>query len=267
MAITTLDPETRAEDFDGDSFNPHAYLQEYYDHIGSENLALLEFLAGAYAEFDDRSVRILEFGGGPTLYQHASAARVATEIVFTDYLQSNLDEVQAYIDRGENHFDWSEFVDKALEIELGRSPTVEEAETRLRLLQQAIAKLALGNVLEEDPVEGDNQQYDVVQSMFVAESITSNEASWRQALVNELSKLKPGGTYITAGLLGAKSWPAGDDEFPAFPLDRKTVVRTFKELGLDITSIKTIPAEHVTGEGTPNQGYEGMFFIKARKKK
>src|SRR5262245_17716555 len=77
-------------------FDPKAYLREYYSCLGEENRALLRFLNQAYirifSEID--TARVLEFGGGPTIYQLISAAQHAVSIDFSDYLDDNLHEVR-----------------------------------------------------------------------------------------------------------------------------------------------------------------------------
>src|SRR5437016_4759086 len=73
-------------------FDPIAYLREYYNHLGEENRELLRFLDQAYAYIftEIGTARMLEFGGGPTIYQLISAARYPVSIDFSDYLDSNL---------------------------------------------------------------------------------------------------------------------------------------------------------------------------------
>ena len=77
------------------SFDPKAYLREYYSRLGEENKALLHFHCKAYAcifgEVD--TARMLEFGGGPTIYQLISAAKYPVAIDFSDYLDVNLKEL------------------------------------------------------------------------------------------------------------------------------------------------------------------------------
>src|SRR6266496_4879863 len=80
-------------------FDPRAYLKEYYSHLGQENQELLHFLNEVYrrifVELD--AARLLEFGGGPTIYQLISAAKYPVSIDFSDYLDTNLKEVQHWL--------------------------------------------------------------------------------------------------------------------------------------------------------------------------
>src|SRR6476661_6211072 len=62
-------------------FNPRAYLNEYYRHLDEANPRM-------FTELD--TARVLEFGGGPTIYQLISAAKYPASIDFSDYLDANL---------------------------------------------------------------------------------------------------------------------------------------------------------------------------------
>ena len=77
-------------------FDPTAYLEEYYADLGAENLALLRFLEEAYRDLPSNCV-LLDFGGGPTIYPLIAAASRVEEIHFTDYLDSNLEEVRKWL--------------------------------------------------------------------------------------------------------------------------------------------------------------------------
>src|SRR5260221_3959966 len=110
LNTSLLAPSLSSDAFE--PFNPQAYLQEYYSHLGEENCALLHFLHEAYAciftEMD--TARILEFGGGPTLYQLISAAKYPVTIDFSDYLDGNLREIQIWLQNQPGMFSWDDYI-------------------------------------------------------------------------------------------------------------------------------------------------------------
>src|SRR5690242_2887970 len=115
MTAMPLHPIRASPVLSGDTFEPfnaQAYLQEYYSHLGEENRALLHFLHEAYtcifAETD--SARILEFGGGPTLYQLISASKYSVIIDFSDYLDENLREIQKWLQNEPGMFSWDAYL-------------------------------------------------------------------------------------------------------------------------------------------------------------
>ncbi len=108
----------RASDTFG-PFDPRAYLREYYSHLGNENRALLHFLDEAYARIftEISAARMLEFGGGPTIYQLISAAKYAVSIDFSEYLDANLNEVQLWLRDAQGQFFWDSFIHYVLDRE------------------------------------------------------------------------------------------------------------------------------------------------------
>ncbi|CAF4195835.1 unnamed protein product, partial [Rotaria sordida] len=79
VQITTNDETNLCNEFDlldrsdTNEKDPCVYLEEYYSEIQNEDKHHLYCLAKAYANVTDGST-LLEFGGGPTLYQLMSAA-------------------------------------------------------------------------------------------------------------------------------------------------------------------------------------------------
>ena len=94
------------------SFAPYRYLEHYYSQVDGENHFLLRFLAEAYKDIEGS--KLLEFGGGPTIYSLISAVNKVEEVYFSDYLKKNLSVVSRWKRNGQATFDWSEFFYHAL---------------------------------------------------------------------------------------------------------------------------------------------------------
>jgi hypothetical protein len=250
-----------------ETFNPHGYLSEYYSDIGTENEALMKFFADVYQGFADDSLRIIEIGGGPTLYQLISATPCAKEIHFSDYLASNLDEVNNYLLGHEDAFNWDSFVLRALELESGQAPSQAAVDQRKLAIRKKITRTFPCNVFTLPPIDEGSSSYDVVSTNFVAESVTSKYVQWRAALGNITSLLKPDGLLIMSGLLEANYWIIGSRRFPATNLNEKIVNETLIDLGFKIKDFRIIDSEseHDVNDKEEYQGYKGMFFVEAEK--
>ena len=85
-------------------FNAKHYLEYFYREPDHETIPAYQEIFG---QFKDKSLKILEFGGGPTLLQMLIAAPKASEIVFADFVLQNRQEVQKWTVE-----QWSEFVSK-----------------------------------------------------------------------------------------------------------------------------------------------------------
>lgn len=242
-------------------FDPNAYLDEYYGDIGSENLELLRFLAEAYQDVTPGSV-MLDFGGGPTIYPLISAVHQVAEIHFSDYLEANLGEVRKWIAGDPRAFDWNAFIAQALEIEVGRTPSADEIETRAREIRKRVTRLMRCDASRQPPIEGEHRPYDVVLTNFCAESATCDQWEWLSFMMNILSLLKPGGRLIMSALKGATRYSVGARSFPAVDIAEQDLVDLLEEAGFDGKSIEI----RSVAPDRPTRDYAGLMLATARKK-
>jgi len=243
-------------------FDPRAYLKEYYSHLGYENQELLRFLDEAYktifAELD--TARVLEFGGGPTIYQLISAARYPVSIDFSDYLDTNLKEVQTWLQDKPEQFVWDDFVRYVLSRE-GISAHLCGIEQRKRLLRDKIQRFIHCNAKATDPLISNVQApYDIVSVHFVLESITTEMTEWDQLVDNIVPLVRSQGYIVMCSILDAQRYRVGEHYFPAVPISPETLETKLKQKGFSIIRMRSIEAEH-----REVQGYNGICMMLARK--
>lgn len=245
---------------DWDEFDPSAYLDEYYGDIGSENLALLRFFAEAYQDLP-KGGRLLDFGGGPTIYPLISAATRVGEIHFSDFLEANVEEVRRWIEAEPNAFDWSAFIRKAIELEQS-GPCLDAAvEERAQAIRDRVTRLLQCDASRSRPIEGEFEPYDVVLTNFCAESATSDRWQWQAYMANIVSVLKPGGRLVMCALKGATRYAVGPRSFPAVDIDEEDLIETLEEIGFPRKGIevRTVPADR------PTRDYAGLMLAVAEK--
>lgn len=246
-------------------FKPRDYLDYYYNRIEDENEKLLQFFYKAFKDLKPNT-KMLEFGGGPTIYQLISAAGRVKSIDFSDYLESNLDEVRQWLNNEPGQFAWREFFKRVLEIEGVKAPTKEQIAEREAMLKRKLNQLIKCNAFEADPLGPKYRgYYDVVAVNFVPEGITDSKKIWEEAISHIVSMLKPGGLLEMAAITGATYWMSGVQKLPAVYVSEQDLKTLLVRLGLKITYTHTIPAE-VLDETSPDYtGYTGMIFLTARK--
>ena len=248
------------ETFSG--FDSREYLQEYYSQIGAENHSLLNFFVEAYKEVPDDSL-ILEFGGGPTVYQLITAARKARSIHFSDYLEGNLQEVSMWRRCAEEAFDWSFFIAEALTLEGLDNVTHNDIDARERMMRRKINKFSLCNAFEKDPLGPKyRNHYDLISTNFVVDSITTSKEIWEQLMKNVCSMLKRDGSLILTSLKEAEYYTVGNKKFPAVYLTECDLIAALKNLGFQNLFFRSVPAERHSRD-VNYQGYNGMFFTRA----
>jgi hypothetical protein len=245
-----------------DSFVPRDYLNEYYSRIGLENHNLLAFLAHA-SDRIPMDARMLEFGGGPTIYQLISPAARAGSIDFADYLDSNLDEVRRWLDGSDDAFDWTAFFARSLVIEgLDNGPQARAA--RAALVRSRITSLRHCDMNKADPMgRGRRHGYDALGAHFVAESITASKPTWRRAVANLTTLLRPGGVLIMSAVLHAEYWRSGAHRYSAVGIGVEDLESLLADLGFLDIDCRTISAEVVDPDDPAYSGYRGMAFITA----
>lgn len=249
-------------------FDPKSYLEEYYSKIGSENHGLLDFFVHAYDEVSPNSV-MLEFGGGPTVYPLISASQKVKEIHFADYIDLNLREVQLWQSADLEAFDWSRFFKKALKLEGVGRLTKRQIDGRMQLVRQKMVRFMHCNAFRKDPIDKRFRgYYDVINTNFVTESVTSSPKTWERLLANVCSLLKEDGLLVMTAIKDAQYYRIGDKIFPAVKINEEDMVRVLTKLGFQKSdiSVYSIPAEVVDEELKGYTGYKGIIFLKARKK-
>ncbi|CAF1474870.1 unnamed protein product [Rotaria magnacalcarata] len=232
---------------DFQKFSARTYLEEYYSEIQNEDKHHLRCLAKVYGDVKDGST-LLEFGGGPTLYQLMSAAPKVKEIHFSDYLEVNLAEVRNWVNRCSSAFNWNKITETALEAE-GIMATPEAINAREELLRGKITKFLHCDAHRKYPLgindNDDAVQYDIVNCHFVAESISDTFHDWKSAFANICSCVKPGGKLVMAAMKRAIAWKNGDKKFLAVGITEQDVTKVLAENGFVNKNIfmETFPAD------------------------
>ena len=80
-------------------FDSKEYLKRFVDPLADPMRVHVKFLSAwhqfydKYAAGGDSKKRLLEFGGGPTLYSLISASRYIESVTFAEYAESNRNEI------------------------------------------------------------------------------------------------------------------------------------------------------------------------------
>lgn len=250
-----------------DTFNPREYLDEYYTHIGLENESLLKFFAEVFKNMKS-NIKILEFGGGPTVYQLISGANKAEFIHFADYLEENLKEIKLWKQNSSTAFNWSEFVKRALELEGKKDVKKNDIDKREKLLRSKITKFLYCDAFRAKPLgEIHHNYYDIVSVGFVPESITSSKTKWIEAVTNICGLVKENGTLLMTALKESTYWRTGKNLFPSVNINETDIEKLLNNLGFKFIKSTSIPAEIVDENADNYEGYKGMIFVNASKNK
>jgi len=226
--------------------------------VGPENQALLKFFHQTYQKIGGKK-RILEIGGGPTIYQLISASAKGNTIVFSDYLDRNLREVKKWLNNNPGAYNWDKYFDYVLGLE-GKRKSHKNRQDLKNRVRKSVQELIIGDIRKDNPLSPRAYPpFDVASVTSVPEAITNQEKEFTQYMENITSLLKSGGWLVQFVCKNMRQWKVGNVYFVGFPVDETYMETCLRKLGFEQIGISTIPNEH-------DQGYEGLILITARKK-
>ena len=200
------------EDYNS-QFDTKAYLSDFFKaeddkvelHSGFSLRSLHEFWFKMAAK---KNLRVLNFGGGPCIYDLISAAPYAQEIIFAEYSEKNRQEVEKWHQNSPDSHNWSahfRFVTQTLE-----GKTSEEASIRESELRKKISHVLPCDIGWEDPVKwpstwsSQTAMFDVVTTFLCLEACVTSNEGYRHAIAKLKRYLKPGGYIVMFGVLEEK---------------------------------------------------------------
>ena len=244
---------------DYSNFCPRKYYLEYYANVGAENRFLLDFFHNAYKRISS-DTRVLEFGGGPTVYQILSAARRVKQIVFADFLEVNREQVRDWLNAKPQALNWDQYLDYVLKI----NGLQQNYSNRMKLREQVVPKIT--EIIQCDaylpkPLGArSDDKFDIVSSNFCLECIDAREEVFIEIVEKMSNLVENNGKLILCMLQNASSYKLADINLPAFAVSPDYMHSLLSSLGYQEISISSLGAEK-------SQGYEGMFALSAKKRR
>ncbi len=238
------------DDYTG--FEVNNYLSEFYsgDDPGDENRFLLEFYHRFFGGIVVAS-KILDLGGGPCLYQDISASRRASEIVFSEYLETNRRAIRAWLDRSQEAFDWKTYFREVARMENADAASVEER------LRRAITRVIPCDLTKDDVLENSaGERFDIIISAFCIEGITGDFHAFCKFLPRIMSLLLPGGHFIGSVVRNCRSCKVCGIDFVVTPLDEASLEKSLGDAGFRCIRIETKLAD-------ATHGYDAIMVFEA----
>jgi hypothetical protein len=199
---------------DWDSWDARKYLETYYDTPLGDTYETLDFLIEELKDYKENPFKkALEFGSGPTLFGALAAVPYVQELHLSDYLPRNLLEIRQWLACDKNAFAWDSCTEYILKKE-GVEPTIANIAKRSDELRLKLKKLLPGDIAHTWPLLDHKDNYDLVVSLFCAESITSSKTKWRRYMKNLFSLVVPQGVVIISALRNCPFYRVGDQYFP-----------------------------------------------------
>nr|XP_060643282.1 nicotinamide N-methyltransferase-like isoform X1 [Anolis sagrei ordinatus] len=247
-------------------FDPQAYLE--YFNLGSDSLgneAVTFYLKCFCKTFTPDFLKgdtLIDLGSGPCIYQFMSACESFENIIASDYLDQNLQEIEKWRKNEPGAFDWSSIGMYVCELE-GNRVKWPEKEAKLRRAIQQVLKCDVNLQNPMAPLR--LPPVDCVLSTECLESACKDQASYRAALSNVSSLLKPGGHLVLSGLAETTFLVVGSRKFSILFLTEKFQREALAENGFTIIQFKTQP--RIDKMTMDLCDFAALYFIIAQKVK
>uniref|UniRef100_A0A670JXF7 Nicotinamide N-methyltransferase-like n=1 Tax=Podarcis muralis TaxID=64176 RepID=A0A670JXF7_PODMU len=229
------------KDFYAGHFNPKDYLDTYYTFSSAkehENGFLIFYLKNLHQAFildDIKGDTLIDIGSGPTIYQFLSACESFGEIIATDYCEQNWEEMQRWLRKEPGAFDWSPVVKYVCELE-GNREKWEEKEEKVRRAIKQVLKCDVTQASPLGPVA--LPPADCLLSSLCLEGACKDLPTYRSALKNISSLVKPGGHLILGSVLEETYYKVGQQPFSGLYLEWASVEEALKEAGFAVKLFK-----------------------------
>ncbi|XP_062512598.1 nicotinamide N-methyltransferase-like [Corticium candelabrum] len=203
-------------------------------------LQRLSFIHDFYSEVELHDARILEFGGGPTIYSLISAAPYTREIVFTDINSQALEEIRRWKESQPDALDFSDVIGYVVGELEKRDP--EECLRRTESLKKLITRLVKCDFRQPHELfeEDKNPQFDVVSVHFCL-CCSASLDEYTSNLVKLSKLLRPGGYLLLSDALEERRKKVGDGIFSSsLFLTKDALLESIKQCGLEIHQVSLL---------------------------
>lgn len=240
-----------------DSWDARQYLETYYASPMGDTYETLDFLIDELKHHKEKPFKkALEFGAGPTLFGALATVSYVEELHLSDYLKQNLLEINKWLFHHKDAFNWDICIEYILKRE-GINPTLENIARKSDELREKLTKLLPGDISYKWPLLDYKENYDLVVSLYCADSVTSSKSEWRRYMKNLFSLTAPKGTIIIGALRNCSFYRVGDQYFPCANINEKDMEEVILE---DNHNIEDIHIRVRDVKDCLDEGFVGVIF-------
>nr|XP_060643155.1 nicotinamide N-methyltransferase-like [Anolis sagrei ordinatus] len=246
-------------------FCPKNYLSTYLSFESEDSLnygnaftTVLDKLHKAFTKDGIRGDTLIDIGSGPSIHHLLSACESFKEIIVSDFLEQNREEVKKWLKKDRETFDWAPVLKYVCQLEGDRERWMEKEEKLRKAIKQVLkCDVTLANPF--DPVVV--HLADCVLSTYCIEAACKDLSIYRSAMKNLFSLVKPGGCLILVVALGATFYMVGPNKFSSLYLTPEVVRDVLKGAGFDSVTSEVIGFTFPPGIC---DAYDSLFLV-ARK--
>ncbi len=248
------------------SFNPEPAAEESDTTHQTFSRFLLKCLAKFFKEevVSGCSLKVLDYGCGPSLAYSISAASKATEIVLAEYNESNRECLQKWLDGDASAHDWTPYFKYVVQTLEGGSE--EEAKQRERDLRSKVKAVVPCDLHKHEFIDKCyKDEYDVVMSFLCLQNAVDDLDGYNSAIAKLSSLIKERGQLVLLSTIQETSdaifYFVNGIKYHNIALKRDVILETLKKNGFTISTKKYLQLPPHYPEGN----CDGILFVSACK--
>ncbi|XP_065273278.1 nicotinamide N-methyltransferase-like [Emys orbicularis] len=225
-------------------YDPKDYLKTFYslDSTSSEKNDILMFLLrNFFKTFILDGVKgntLIRIGAAYSIFELLSACESFKDIIVTNYMDRNCQEMQKWLKKEPGAFNWTPVVKYVCELEGDRKKWAEKEEKLRRTVKQVLEC----DVSKFNPLTfASLPPADCLLLCYCFELSCNDLSSYRSALKNVSSLLKPGGHLLMLTTMKCNYYMIGQHKVPCLFLEKEVLEKAVKEAGYDILKFEVTP--------------------------
>jgi hypothetical protein len=238
------------------NFHCKHYLQRFYSFTEGSSLGwmirfrlknLHNFFEKYNCKWDKNSAKMLEFGGGPVVMGHISAAPYVSEIVHAAYTADERREIELWKNETDGAHDWKptfQYVVGKLESKDG-----DEAWQEREALVRSQFKLVSCDITQEHPIGPTEEPmpFSIICTCLVLEASCKTYTEYKASIKKLGNLLKLGGYLVMLVVENETYYKVGDHKFPVLTLTLREVKEALEEAGLVLlmTEREPVPMQYI----------------------
>ncbi len=254
-------------------FNTNFYLNKRFTDPEDKQRGVHPFLLKCIHEFyemfgsdwNKENAKLLEFGGGPTLYTLFSAAPFVADITFADHAPANVKAIELWRDCDPTAHNWEPYVSYVIKTLEGEQDNVPELiQKRIQDLRSKIKHTYHCDIFKEPIVNSPVQlSYDIISSHFCLDPCSNSVDEYTDCLRKLAKLLKPNGYLHTLVSMEESYWMNDNERCSHLFLTAEDVESAFEATGLCVSLTRRFEIPE-RGQSIFND-CKGVFYIVAQK--
>ena len=174
---------------------------------------LYQFYAKFSSKWNNKTARLLEFGGGPVITSLISAAPYVDQITFAAYTESERKEIELWKQGKEGGHDWSSDFKYVLYVIENVARDDTQWHQREELVRNRISNIIACDIFCDNPLITEQEPFEIISTSLCLEAACTTFAEYKEGVKKLIRLLKPGGFLLmfivereTFYMVGEKRW-------------------------------------------------------------